>query len=178
MTGALVLGAIALLLGLAAAAQVLPEAGGRARRRAAADSAREVGPLAGWPLLAAADTRLGLSTRIARAGLAERLSATSLLAAKAGGGVAGVLWALVAAPSAPSRLAWVVAVVLPAAGFLGPDAWLEHRARRRLRALRTGLPDALDLLAVGSAAASRNTRRGPHQRSSSPSRCYWCPRSC
>jgi pilus assembly protein TadC len=45
-----------------------------------------------------------------------------------------------------------VAVALPAAGFLGPDAWLERRARRRLRALRSGLPDALDLLAVGTAA--------------------------
>jgi tight adherence protein C len=45
-----------------------------------------------------------------------------------------------------------VAAALPAAGFLGPDGWLEHRARHRLRVLRAGLPDALDLLAVGSAA--------------------------
>jgi tight adherence protein C len=58
----------------------------------------------------------------------------------------------VVAPSAPSRFAWLVAAALPAGGFLGPDAWLEQRARRRLRALRAGLPDALDLLAVGTAA--------------------------
>jgi tight adherence protein C len=43
-------------------------------------------------------------------------------------------------------------VALPVAGFLGPDAWLERRARQRLRALRARLPDALDLLAVGTAA--------------------------
>jgi tight adherence protein C len=50
------------------------------------------------------------------------------------------------------RLGWIVAAALPAAGFLGPDAWLERRARRRLMSLRAGLPDALDLLAVGTAA--------------------------
>ena len=46
----------------------------------------------------------------------------------------------------------VLAVGLPLAGFLGPDAWLERRARRRLSGLRAGLPDALDLVAVGAAA--------------------------
>jgi tight adherence protein C len=45
-----------------------------------------------------------------------------------------------------------VAAGMPLAGFLGPDAWLERRARLRLRALRSGLPDALDLVAVGTAA--------------------------
>jgi len=99
-----------------------------------------------------ADARLGLSARIARAGLGDRITPPSLLAAKLGGGIAGALWALVIAPAAPSRLAWIVAAALPAAGFLGPDAWLERRARYRLRALRAGLPDALDLLAVGTAA--------------------------
>ena len=93
-----------------------------------------------------------LSARLTRAGLRERISVRALLAAKLGGALAGVLWGMVLAPAAPSRLAWVVALGLPAAGFLGPDAWLERAARRRLRALRAGLPDALDLLAVGTAA--------------------------
>jgi tight adherence protein C len=53
---------------------------------------------------------------------------------------------------APGRLWWVVGAGLPSAGFLGPDAWLDRRARRRLRILRSALPDALDLLAVGTAA--------------------------
>jgi tight adherence protein C len=43
---------------------------------------------------------------------------------------------------------------MPAAGFLAPDALLEREARRRHRRLLTALPDALDLLAVGSATGS------------------------
>jgi tight adherence protein C len=41
---------------------------------------------------------------------------------------------------------------LPAAGFVAPDALLERRARQRHRQLLIALPDALDLLAIGSAA--------------------------
>ncbi len=98
------------------------------------------------------DARLGLAGRLARSGLANRISVRSLLAAKLGGALAGLLWAMVLAPAAPGRLAWIVAVGLPAGGFLGPDAWLERQGRRRLRILRGALPDALDLLAVGTAA--------------------------
>jgi tight adherence protein C len=150
VTIASILAAIASSLALAALAQVLPD--GRSGGKATVGPDRGDTALPGWPLLAAADLRLGISGRIARAGLAERISIVSVLAAKGGAAVAGGLWALVLAPSAPSRLAWVVAAALPAAGFLGPDAWLERRARRRLRALRAGLPDALDLLAVSTAA--------------------------
>jgi len=45
---------------------------------------------------------------------------------------------------------------LPAAGFVLPDALLEREARRRHRRLLVSLPDALDLLAIGSSAG-----RGP-----------------
>lgn len=149
MTGALVLVVAAVVLALMALADLLPRhpshaAGG------SADPAREL--LGAWGPLAVADARLGLSARLARAGLSERLSARALLATKLGGGIAGLLWAAVVAPAAPSRFGWIVAIALPAGGFLGPDAWLERRARQRLRALRAGLPDALDLLAVGTAA--------------------------
>ena len=64
----------------------------------------------------------------------------------------GGLAAIAAAPAAPGRIAWLVALGLPAAGFFVPDALLERRARRRHRRLIASLPDALDLLAVGSAA--------------------------
>jgi len=74
------------------------------------------------------------------------------LAARLGCAAAGALAALLAAPAAPGRLAWLVALALPASGFFAPDAWLERRARRRRRRLVAALPDALDLLAVGSAA--------------------------
>ena len=153
MTAAFVLATGALLLGVAAVAQVLPN---RERSRGFAgrgDSLQGVlDSLMGWSPLAAIDERLRLSPRIARAGLADRVSVASLLAAKAGAALAGSLWVLVVAPVAPSRLSWIVAAALPAAGFLAPDAWLERRARRRLRGLRARLPDALDLLAVGTAA--------------------------
>ena len=153
MTAAFVLAAGALLLGVAAVAQVLPN---RERSRGSAergDSLQGVlDSLMGWSPLAAIDERLRLSPRIARAGLADRVSVASLLAAKAGAALAGSLWVRVVAPVAPSRLSWIVAAALPAAGFLAPDAWLERRARRRLRGLRARLPDALDLLAVGTAA--------------------------
>jgi tight adherence protein C len=149
MTAVVVLAIGAIVLGLAAIAQLLtgdgspePSVGSEPQRRS---------PLP-WSVLGAADRRLGLSARLARAGLAERISVQALLAAKLGGALAGLLWGAVVAPAAPTRLAWIVAIGLPAAGFLGPDAWLERRARQRLRALRAELPDALDLLAVGTAA--------------------------
>lgn len=153
MTGALVLATGAFLLAIAALAQLLPD---RERSRGAVgrdDSSQGVvDSLIGWSLLASIDERLRLSSRLARSGLADRVSVASLLAAKAGGAVAGSLWVVVVAPAAPARLSWIVAVALPVAGFLAPDAWLERRARRRLRGLRALLPDALDLLAVGTAA--------------------------
>jgi tight adherence protein C len=78
------------------------------------------------------------------------------LRAKLAGALVGAAMALVAAPAAPGRTAWLVAVAMPAAGFVAPEALLERRARRRHRRLIAALPDALDLLAIGSAAG-----RGP-----------------
>jgi tight adherence protein C len=153
VTLALVLIAVALVLCLAAAIDLLaPLFRGREERAAPDPAAREREGLPPDARVAAAVARLELAPRLARAGLADRISVRALLAAKLGGALAGVLWAIVVAPAAPSRLAWIVALALPPAGFLGPDAWLEWRARRRLRALRASLPDALDLLAVGTAA--------------------------
>jgi tight adherence protein C len=101
---------------------------------------------------AAAALRLGLPARLSRAGLDSRLSLGAVLVAKLACAAAGGLVALLAAPAAPGRLAALVAVGVPAAGFVLPDALLEREARRRRRRLLAALPDALDLLAVGSAS--------------------------
>jgi tight adherence protein C len=81
-----------------------------------------------------------------------RASLPAKLATAAGGALA----ALLAAPAAPGRLSLLVALALPAAGFLAPEALLERRERLRRRRLVAALPDALDLLAVGSESG-----RGP-----------------
>jgi tight adherence protein C len=146
VTAALLLAWVALVLGVAGARELLAV---RRRLGRASDGERRE---PAWTLVAEADERLRLSARLARAGLGERISPAALLSAKLGGCVGGALWGLVLAPAAPGRFAVVVIAGLPVAGFLAPDAWLDHRARRRLRALWAGLPDALDLLAVGTAA--------------------------
>jgi tight adherence protein C len=147
MTAALVLAVGALILGFGAFRELLGRGG--SERSPSPDV--PVPPM-DWSLLSTAGGRLGLSARLTRAGLADRISPAALLAAKLGGALAGFLWGIVVAPAVPGRLAMIVAIGLPVAGFLGPDAWLERRARQRLRALRSALPDALDLLAVGTAA--------------------------
>ena len=102
--------------------------------------------------LAEAALWLRIPERIDRAGLAGRVSIAAVLAAKVGAAALGAILGAVAAPAAPGRLAIVVMVALPAAGFVAPEALLERAARRRAGRLRDALPDALDLLAVGTAA--------------------------
>jgi tight adherence protein C len=71
----------------------------------------------------------------------------------------GGLVALATAPAAPGRMALLVAIGMPAAGFMAPDALRERRARRRHRRLVGALPDALDLFAV-SATSGRSVATG------------------
>jgi tight adherence protein C len=120
---------------------------GRAARSAAAS-------LSGGRLrtLAEAGLWLRIPERLERAGLRDRLSIGAVFAGKLGGAALGAILGVIAAPAAPGRLATVVMLALPAAGFLAPEALLERAARRRSARLRAALPDALDLLAVGTAA--------------------------
>ncbi|MBS1882543.1 MAG: type II secretion system F family protein [Actinobacteria bacterium] len=99
---------------------------------------------------------LGLPERLRRSGLEARLPLPAVLLGKLAGLFGGAILALGAAPAAPGRIGIVVALGLPAAGFLVPDALLEREARRRRRRLVAALPDALDLLAVSVASG-----RGP-----------------
>ncbi len=145
----------AALLGFAAALELRGRAGepGRAsgRGRGMFAGIERAHPIAsGGP--ARVVERLGLERRIARAGLGGRLDLRILLAAKGAGLALGACLAPVIAPAAPGRLALALALALPTAGLMAPDAWLERRARSRARALRGNLPDALDLLATATAA--------------------------
>jgi tight adherence protein C len=106
--------------------------------------------------IAGAALPLGIPRRLVRAGLSDRVSVPAVLGAKAGSAVLGAGFAAIAAPAAPGRLSLLVAIALPAAGFLVPDALLEREARRRRNRLVLALPDALDLLAVAAEAG-----RGP-----------------
>lgn len=93
-----------------------------------------------------------LGDRLAGTAISPRLPGPALLAAKTGCAVLGGATAWLAAPAAPGRLAVLVAVGLPLAGFMLPDALRERRRRGRERRLVAALPDAADLLAVASAA--------------------------
>ena len=154
MSPAAALAGVAVLLGFAAAWELAGSRGeelGAAARRAlgtvSAGRARS---------LAEAALRLGIPARLTRAGLAERFSVHAVLAGKVGCAVLGAGVAVIVAPAAPGRLSPLVAIALPASGFLVPDALLEREARRRRDRLVQALPDALDLLAVGAEAG-----RGP-----------------
>lgn len=151
MSPAAPLAAAAVLLGLAAARELLTGREGSSR---------------GSPLgfgtkgrSAAAALKLGLPGRLARAGLGSRLPLSALLMAKFAGAAGGGIAALLAAPAAPGRISVLVAIGMPAAGFVVPDALLEREARRRRRRLVGALPDALDLLAV-SATSGRSLASG------------------
>jgi tight adherence protein C len=137
MSAAAGLAAIAAVLALAAAWELL--------------SARAGNPMPGLRFRrnsAAAALRLGLPDRLARSGRSHRFPLASVLLAKLAGAALGGVAAWAAAPAAPGRIALLVAIGLPVAGFFVPDALLEREARRLLG----DLPDALDLLAVASAA--------------------------
>src|SRR5439155_27228467 len=62
--------------------------------------------------------------------------------------VAGVILGFLLIATGAVVAGFIFAPVLGAVGFIAPDYYLTLRARRRREAVRTALPDALDLLAV------------------------------
>jgi tight adherence protein C len=107
---------------------------------------------AGWELLGGREERLA---RIVERRLG---SARSDLPAKMGCAALGMAAAAVVGPAAPARLGIAVAIGLPTAGFVAPDALRERAARRRKARLVAGLPDALELLASASATGHTAVR--------------------
>jgi tight adherence protein C len=122
----------------------------------------EAGLLAAVAVLLGAAAARELPLQGIGSALGRRLRLPALLPRKLFGAAGGCATALLAAPAAPGRMAWLVAFGLPLAGFLAPDAMHERRARRRHRRLIASLPDALDLLAV-SAASGRGPAAGVEQ---------------
>jgi tight adherence protein C len=140
VTPAGALAGAAVLLLAAAARELLSDRRGRASPLAAIGGRR----------LAEAALQLGVPGRLERAGLGERVPVAVVLLAKLAAAAAGGVVGLIAAPAAPGRISILVAIGMPAIGFLLPDALLEREARRRHRRLVGAMPDALDLLAVSS----------------------------
>jgi tight adherence protein C len=101
---------------------------------------------------------LRVPDRLRRAGLADRFEPWMVLAGKAMGTAIGAGLAATVAPAAPARLGIAVAIALPAAGFVAPDALLERTARLRRARLVAALPDALDLLATAAASGRAPVR--------------------
>lgn len=142
MSAVALLAAVSAVLALAAVRELLAAGSGRM-------PALALGARGRW---AVAALKLGLPARLSRAGLESRAPLAAVLLAKLVAAASGAVAAVAAAPAAPGRVALLVAVAMPVAGFLLPDALLERRARRRRRRLLAALPDLIDLLAVGSAA--------------------------
>jgi tight adherence protein C len=144
---------LALLASFAAAGAVLDLAAVLAEARAGAGgerwAARAVGALrrigarVGAPAAPAS-----LAERIDAAGRPLNLSVADVMAVKGGGALVALVGGAPVAAALPGRLPLLAAAVLPAAGFLAPDALLARRARRRARTMAEELPDLLDLLRV------------------------------
>ncbi len=90
----------------------------------------------------------GVAERLLTAGLAQRITPSTFLAAKgfaaAGAGLVGIAIGSAGGPVG----AIVLLPILGAFGFFAPDILVAGRARARREAVRAELPDTLDLLAV------------------------------
>jgi len=89
-----------------------------------------------------------LERRLAAAGRPGGLRAPELMAAKTAAALAAGGLGLALSAGAPGRLGMLLMVAAPAAGFLGPDAWLARLASVRARRVRRDLPLLLALLRV------------------------------
>jgi tight adherence protein C len=89
-----------------------------------------------------------IGSRLIAAGLNTRFSTAQFLAFKAGLAVVGVFVALVGGIAIGALAGVIFAPVLGLAGFFFPEFFLSTCIKARREAIRSELPDALDLLAV------------------------------
>ncbi len=92
----------------------------------------------------------GVHRQLVLGGMAGSLRAEELVSLQvlAGGlaGVVAVLFSIFAAPS--PRIGVLALVAMPLVGVLAPRAWLARKVAERTKAVRTDLPDTIDLLAI------------------------------
>ena len=89
-----------------------------------------------------------ISAKIVAAGLSQRLSAPTFLAIKGATTVGGVVIGLVFTAASAVGIGLLFTVAFAGLGYIGPDWFLTMKLRSRREAIRSDLPDALDLLAV------------------------------
>jgi tight adherence protein C len=105
--------------------------------------------------LAAAVLRLNPKTtaettaaRLLAAGLAQRISPTAFLAAKGGFALAGAVLGFAVGSSGGAAGGFLLALAGTGVGFISPEMFVSTRIRSRREAVKSELPDTLDLLAV------------------------------
>jgi tight adherence protein C len=118
----------------------------RFRERVMAPAVARLGAI---PLKLSPKTNLEtISAKLVAAGLSSRISTSGFLAIKGGATVGGCLLGLaLSAATSPAALVLFVPV-LGAVGFIAPGWVVNVKQRGRREAVRSELPDALDLLAV------------------------------
>ncbi len=89
-----------------------------------------------------------LGARLAAAGDPGGLRPREWMALKVGSGIVASVPSLGVIASGPGRLAMLLAIVGPLAGFTAPDFWLARAVRARGEAAVRELPDLLDLMRV------------------------------
>lgn len=153
MTLAAVLTGIAVALGVAALALLLPAPArrhGSARRQPGGRRRLLRGLVAAGGALrpGSLPPPRDLEARILAAGRPAGLGVRELMAAKLASLVLGATIGLVLASVAPGRLGLLLGAAAPVAGFLAPDLWLRRHAGERARLVRRELPALVDLLRV------------------------------
>jgi len=129
-------------------AEVTLAQGGAAR---ALDLGWFVGPLAGVVMPKATAERDSTQSRLIQAGFRKPQSLRNFYGSKLILALSLPLLVLVAARWLPQLSTSIIAFLLVLGAFIGvrlPDIVLEHVRQRRIKRLRNGLPDALDLLVV------------------------------
>jgi tight adherence protein C len=89
-----------------------------------------------------------ISARLLAAGLAQRLTPAAFLSIKGGATVGGGLLGIFLAALASPALGILLVPMFAAGGFIGPEMVVSSKIRSRRDAVRSDLPDALDILAV------------------------------